>query len=449
MIPRTVTTAVLSYLLAGCATYTPRPLEVSDETTARALDRLVIEASDLNMPQLAGATVRIAPDGSMNPTGAAALAVVANPDLRAARAKAGVARAQLIAAGILPNPQLTASADVPSFGATNDTVTAYGVGLSWDITSLLAHDASISAARSEVEAVDLQIAWEEWQTAMVAKLDATRVAWIERRLRDAISTEGAARLAASELSRALDAGWVTEVETSAAAAAVERAVAARIALASARDAELLALKRAIGLAPGTPIIVIDDVQPVGAPPTVTVDELDRRRLDLVALRRGYESQEERLRGAVLSQYPKISVGFNAGSDTSDVGTLGLGVSIDVPLFDRGQGRIAAESATREQLHEEFVARCFSARAELAQAEQQLAATLVEARQSAEVVARLERLAASLAAAVSSGQAQILASYEVRQQLAEANQARLALEQSCAEIRVAFETVSGRLIEETR
>ena len=42
------------------------------------------------------------------------LAVANNPDLRVARDDAGVARAQAFAAGLLPDPQISLSADHPA-----------------------------------------------------------------------------------------------------------------------------------------------------------------------------------------------------------------------------------------------------------------------------------------------------------------------------------------------
>ena len=40
-------------------------------------------------------------------------------------------------------------------------------------------------------------------------------------------------------------------------------------------------------------------------------DIQDRRLDLLALRRGYESEDAKLRAAILEQFPKINLGFNA------------------------------------------------------------------------------------------------------------------------------------------
>ena len=98
-----------------------------------------------------------------------------------------------------------------------------------------------------------------------------------------------------------------------------------------------------------------------------------QRLDLIALRRGYDSQEEGLRAAVLAQFPKIGLNLARATDTSDVRSLTLGVTIDLPLFDRNQGVIASETATRQKLFDEYTQRVFEARSDCALAQADAAA----------------------------------------------------------------------------
>ena len=70
--------------------------------------------------------------------GEAVVAVVASPSLRAERSKLQVASAQLIQAGLLPNPQLTANVDPVTGGDTAGTSTGWSVGLNWEVTALIA-----------------------------------------------------------------------------------------------------------------------------------------------------------------------------------------------------------------------------------------------------------------------------------------------------------------------
>ncbi len=57
-----------------------------------------------------------------------------------------------------------------------------------------------------------------------------------------------------------------------------------------------------------------------------------------------------MREAVLAQFPSLQIGVTRASDTvgdrSDVGntvhTLGIGATLNLPLFDRNQGNIAIQ-----------------------------------------------------------------------------------------------------------
>jgi len=171
-------------LTAACATYQSSPLPPVDELTAApAVDRVQLEiaAAELQHPILAPLDLDL--DDGLSPEEAAVLAVLANPDLRVARDARGIAAAQLIAAGLLPNPVLNGSLDHPHGAGSEETVSAYLAGLSLDIEPLVVRGARREEARARVESVDLGIAWQEWLTAQAAYLDTVRIARGERRLR--------------------------------------------------------------------------------------------------------------------------------------------------------------------------------------------------------------------------------------------------------------------------
>ena len=78
------------------------------------------------------------------------------------------------------------------------------------------------------------------------------------------------------------------------------------------------------------------------PHTSLLEGLEQRRLDLLALRRGYDSQEEAVRAAVLAQFPRITIGPTISRDTDNLRTTGFGINIELPIFNRQQGKIAVE-----------------------------------------------------------------------------------------------------------
>ncbi|MGH8276379.1 MAG: TolC family protein, partial [Steroidobacteraceae bacterium] len=110
--------------LPGCALYSPQPLPRHDDL-----------AADLPLAAVA----------PLDMNGVATLAVLNNPGLKAARARMHVAAAQAFAAGILPDPQVNASADHPTDRVTSTSdprypeFNAYGLGLAIDLRALLTH----------------------------------------------------------------------------------------------------------------------------------------------------------------------------------------------------------------------------------------------------------------------------------------------------------------------
>jgi outer membrane protein, heavy metal efflux system len=170
--------------LSGCQTY--RPMVLDDATVEKSLsvppaEALQVRVETLRHPLIPPMTLDLR--NGLSPDEAAVLAVVLNPTLRTARDKRGVATAQLLQAGLLPNPQLTYSTDFPTGGTAAGTVAAFGVGLNWAATELISLSARREAASQHSFSVVLDVAWQEWQTAEGAKTA----------VYDLVSLEGAGR----------------------------------------------------------------------------------------------------------------------------------------------------------------------------------------------------------------------------------------------------------------
>src|SRR5437870_1460250 len=131
--------AVCALLLPCCQVYHQQP--ITGETVAAALAapterQMAFDAAAIKHPLLA--PVRLNLRDGVSPDEAAVLAVLLNPSLRAARNQRAVAAAQVIQAGILPNPQFTGSIDSVIGGNTVDTQTGFGYGARWDVRALMA-----------------------------------------------------------------------------------------------------------------------------------------------------------------------------------------------------------------------------------------------------------------------------------------------------------------------
>jgi outer membrane protein TolC len=156
----------------------------------------------------------------------------------------------------------------------------------------------------------------------------------------------------------------------------------------------------LGLAPTVPLDLVGAPyrsEPSAAQVQAALADLPRRRPDLLALQAGYQSQEERVRGAILAQFPALNIGFNTARDTSAVYTNGVSIGITLPLFDRNRGNIAIERATRQQLHDSYAARLLATRGDmqritgdLATLDSQLATLRAHVRQLDQARAAAER-----------------------------------------------------------
>jgi len=351
------------------------------------------------MPLPTLSTHRFDPSDGLDVTEVAMLAVTNSPELRVKRDELGIARAQAFAAGLLPDPQLALSADFPRQSGAG-LGTAYSLGLSEDISALLTRSSRRAAARSQASQVNLDLLWAEWQTVAQARLLFDQVLNLRAQQARLTQEQDALATVSGYIHAALQAGNLTYDSASAglnAEADVHKRLAdTAIALHQAQSD----LHQLLGLAPTAPLDLVGAPyasRPTPAQVQTALDDLPRRRPDLLALQAGYQSQEAKVRSAILAQFPALNIGFNTARDTSAVYTNGLSIGITLPLFDRNRGNIAIERATRQQLHDDYAARVLGARSDmqritrdLATLDQQLATLTAHARQLDQARASAER-----------------------------------------------------------
>jgi outer membrane protein, heavy metal efflux system len=353
---------LLLMLLAGCASYHPKPL-ATNPALLDSVPHLTIDSSAMPLPELA--SHRFDPSDGLDMTEVATLAVVNNPDLKAARDEAGISRAQAFAAGLLPAPTVSFSEDFPSPGGEGLT-NAYGVGLSIDVKALVTRSARKAAAGEEVRKTDLNILWQEWQVVGQVRLLFVQSVY-QQRLMDILKQGEAIFSDRYKKARSMyEAGNLTVDDMGASLAALQDASRKVDELGRQMDQTRHDLNALLGLKPEVGLRLTGDVvlpKLDDAKVKAVMEELPRRRPDLLALAAGYQSQEETLRAAVLAQFPDLNIGVNRASDTSNVRTMGFGISMSLPLFDRNRGNIAIEDATRQKLYDEYQARISSAYSE--------------------------------------------------------------------------------------
>lgn len=377
-----------AFFSSGCQTYHPKPLPT--EPDLMQSPALTVPVGQFNLPELKPHPF---PTNGLDETAVITLAVFNNPDLKAARTEARVADAELIEAGLLPDPQVSAGiAKSPAF-------VGYNVGLSEDLQALITRGAAKAAARAHGQQVNLDILWQEYQVAEKAKelfiqlraddelrpiLTTTRDLLAGRYKQDkAAFQQGnvSADTASADLTAFVDADRnLHQLELD--------------ANQTRHDLNLL-----LGLEPDVQLHLIGHSESKTFSPDdfrVAVAALAHHRADLLALQAGYQSQEQTLREAVLAQFPSMSVGIEPARDPVEgVSTIGLNVNVTLPLFNRNQGQIDIQRATREVLYQTYQARLDQAASD---ADRVWKATLIMSNQVRDAEALLPALEKSAMAA---------------------------------------------------
>ena len=389
---------MLLLLPTGCQSYHRLPLNAKAVaktlkiTLWRQLRVAVKKTSAMQLPK-----TMLSPSQAITPNRAAALALILNPSLRAIRDLHGEASAQLMQAGILTNPVLSASGGLVEGHYSGGAYDPYGIGVSWNIRQLIDREARISSASYQLKQVDLEVVWREWQTAEAARLAVYAIAAAQEDLRKALFAQHALGKVYAVAKHAGRLGLVTLFDLGVALRASQQArslvLIARQRLAKSQ----FDLARDMGLPPGTTFVLSPSVHlPVAVhlPNVARLEhDVEKRRVDLLALHKGYQSQEERLRAAVLRQFPSVSIGFMQTHDDTNINFTSFGVNIALPIFDRNQGRIALARATRRMLYDTYMARVFNARSDIGEAAANIRALQRRIRQSQSAVARYGALAA--------------------------------------------------------
>lgn len=342
--------------LAGCASYRPAPLELHPSMRG-GVAHVTIDTKDMPLPELRAH--RFDPSHGLDMTDIAILAVAHNPDLRLARDDAHVAYAQAFAAGLLPDPQFAGEVDRPGPKVPGSDNVAFNFGLSFDVGALLYGPAKRRSAEAAARQTDLNLLWQEWQVVAQARVLFAQTVSNERLLNVLQENRDLLQARYDHTQAALAKGLTTADVAMAdltALAGIEQQIHSTESDLSTAHAQLTAL---LDLKPS---VKLELVGPSQLPPLddtkvrAIMPDLPARRPDLLALKAGYESQDETYRAAILQQFPDITIGFNRQRDTSRVYSTGTLVNFSVPLFNANRGNVAVALATRKRLHDDFEAR---------------------------------------------------------------------------------------------
>lgn len=343
-----VSAASCAALLAGCQSYSPRPLDLQ----AYRLELESRTASEDSVARFAGRLANLeggvpsrfdASDG-ISASEAEVLALFFNAELRMARLGAAEALALLETSGLWEDPV---------FGFDGAEIFSpegpfeFGLMLEWTIpiSGRLGVERDLASAAYEAElrrvveaewSIRMRVreAWARWSEAILRQdllgdfvADTERVVELTDRLEEAGEiTRVEARLIRGQLASA-------RLEASGAALAVEEA-----------ESELYEL---IGLWPDASIKLLPGLSVAArSEQEEDIDRLINSNPSLAVSRAEYQAAEESLRLEIRKQYPDLTIGAGYGNEDDD--RLLLGLSIPIPALNGNRAGIAAAEASRDQ-----------------------------------------------------------------------------------------------------
>jgi outer membrane protein TolC len=350
-----VAVAVVAAILTinGCASYTAHPLSEKPGFMP-ALPVLEVARKDL---LLSDGPMQLDPSDGLDPDEAAVLAVINNSDLKVARADAGIATAQAFAAGLLPDPQLALMQDLSNTAGPGSTK-AFSIGINYDFVTLLTRSRIRSASEAEVRKANLNLLWQEWQVVAQARTLVIKLLYAQ----DAMALLQQNRtLFADRYDRtrkAVARGLLTADQATpnlVAVADVNKQIGDLERQASQTRHDL---NKLLGIAPDTMIALQKPRTAALSAPgerdvAAALADIGRRRPDLLALRAGYEAEDQRYRAAILAQFPALNIGLTRARDNANVFATSFGATLSLPVFSGNRGNIKIEEATREKLHAEY------------------------------------------------------------------------------------------------
>lgn len=322
------------------------------------------------------------------------IALLNNRELRAQLRELGVASSELIGAGLIANPTF-------EFELLPERDSKYELRVEYEITSLLLAPLRRRAAQYDLEAARLTAAagvvqlGYEVRTQVYALQAATQRLAIARRSLDALA---AARDAAQAL---VEAGNIPLLDAASEVAAYERAriVVASMELEVAERRE--EVQRTLGLhGQQTAWRVKEALE--AAPDELTVaDDLERRALEANLAMRAAQTRMQGLAkqsGIVRTEawLPEIAADVHVlRTEDEDGGNddrwrWGGGASIEVPLFDRGQGRLRGVEAQFDAAMERFQGLAITLRSAAREARNRLVSAHARARQYQTVILPAQR-----------------------------------------------------------
>ena len=343
--------------LSGCSNRPPIPIEpavIAADFQSRSLhDPRLLEFMSAVAPRQTMVTAR-----AWDLTSLTLAALFYHADLQVSRAKVAQAEAAIITAGQIPNPELNVI-------TTLHTITTPSP---WTVATLINFLIETNDRRERrIEHAD--------RLADAARLDLIAASWqVRGRVRTALIALWAAqtkgRLLAkrkdlqtellSVFDRQLTAGDVTTLIVSR-----ERAALSQVRLSAEDSTRQIAEARAqLASAVGIPVSTLADIKldfgVFEAPPQASIASAQNNfrrqailgRSDLQVLLAEYDAADAAVRLEIAKRFPNITLGPGYSFDQGD-NLFSLGLTAELPIFNRNEGPIAEAEAKRREVAARF------------------------------------------------------------------------------------------------
>ncbi len=387
---------VLSVSLIGCARYEPLPLDSQRELANLGTLDIRQVVVDRTKPGQSGSNSRqvFDPSDGCDEDEIIALALSLNPELRAKRAELGETQAALITVGAWPNP-------VVGLGIRPGIGGASGTAIDADILFQLLQLSQRDVRKNSASATEVQIAAEliadEFKLIGEVRLQRLAVFAASRRVALIKQAVDLRNQSLAMIGRQRELGEANALAMS----AIELEAAKSKRDLRRAEATLVEGKIALNHLMGLPPEYLLELSDIDKPMRVTLldditdKELDRRllagRYELRSMEAAYQKSEEDLRLAVLQQYPSLGFGPAFERELDGSKSLGLSLSIELPILDQNQGPIAQKRAAREAARLRYISLLQQLRTEAWAARAQVRLAYVDVDlQEREIIPLLDR-----------------------------------------------------------
>lgn len=353
-----VVIAVL-FILYGCAAY--KPVNIDNKQIDKKTNE--IDKNTINsLPEGHIILFKIEHGQPLTENEIANLALNLNPQLKIERDKILIAKANLGIAKTIPNPSISGDVGFPVAGNIANTYDSYSIGFSYPISWILSHNTQVKGAYLEYQAQKLSYDFNAYQVMQEAKIVAANVYYLQKIMQELSNNQTLCAEIYDTVKKAYKKGLVSLSDLELSKNEYEAAKVQYLNAKKSLDDEENNLNSILGLPNTLKVkVAIKAYHSLKLPTLEKLYSKIPNRLDIVAYHLAYESQQEKTRAAFMEQFPKISINFPFSRDTSNVQTLGFGISIDFPIFNDNKAQIDLQEATQKKMYNEYVSRIITAK----------------------------------------------------------------------------------------